>query len=63
MLLTQKVKIDNSGRIQIPRTLLNAAGLKLGDTLYVSVDEDCKDLVVTTGREKGLECHWITKSD
>lgn len=55
MVLRHKVTIDNTLRIRIPKELLETAGLKPGDTLYIAVDEDCKELVITTGREKSLD--------
>lgn len=60
MVLCQKAKIDNQGRIAIPKDMLTEAGLKAGDMLYVHVDEANHDLVITTGREGSLDCHWIT---
>lgn len=46
MILCQKAKIDNQGRIAIPKELLEAAGLSAGDYLYITVGESSTELVI-----------------
>jgi AbrB family looped-hinge helix DNA binding protein len=60
MILCQKAKIDNQGRIAIPKELLQEAGLSPGDYLYISVDETCKSLVVTDGKHL-VKCLWLNE--
>lgn len=46
MILCQKAKIDNQGRVAIPKELLEAAGLRAGDYLYITVGEQSTEIVI-----------------
>lgn len=46
MILCQKAKIDNQGRVAIPKELLDAAGLSAGDYLYITVGEQSTEIVI-----------------
>lgn len=58
MILCQKLKIDQAYRIALPRELVREAGLDVGSTLYVQVDEKTKSLIITDGKHN-VSCLWL----
>lgn len=58
MILCQKLKIDQNYRIALPRELVREAGLDVGNTLYIQVDEKAKSLIITDGKHN-ISCLWL----
>ena len=41
------VKVGNSVRVAIPREILDASGVKEGDTLYIDYDETSRRILIS----------------
>lgn len=53
MILCEKKKMDGKCRLQIPTAFIIEAGGKPDDTVYVSFDEDTKEIKITIKSKGG----------
>lgn len=47
-----KVKIDNRGRIYIPKSVRQRFSMKLGEKLYMKIESDCVSIYTATAVNK-----------
>lgn len=53
MILCQKKKMDDKCRLQIPKAFIIGAGGQPDETVYVSFDEDTKEIKITINAKGG----------